>query len=194
MIRMASGIEKSTATGEEVNTMRINYGATDRKRMVKAIGEALDEKPVYQGIPSYAYQIAEFTVTRDGNLEFPDDTDTEITSDPATLEDRRIGVLNGAAVSLLQDFLNSHSVYAEVVTYEDYDALRKDFKDHEIDVLAVEGNGAYGQKHAQIIAVFGTSDYFLCVSPDRTDLLSSARNMPRKALKTGRLRRRKRSG
>lgn len=78
MIRMASGIEKSTATGEEVNTMRINYGATDRKRMVKAIGEALDEKPVYQGIPSYAYQIAEFTVTRDGNLEFPDDTDTEI--------------------------------------------------------------------------------------------------------------------
>ena len=99
------------------------------------------------------------------------DTDTEITSDPATLEDRRIGVLNGAAVSLLRDFLNSHSVYAEVVTYEDYDALRKDFKDHEIDVLAVEGNGAYGQKHAQIIAVFGTSDYFLCVSPDRTDLL-----------------------
>ena len=78
MIRMASGIEKSTATGEEVNTMRINYGATDRKRMVKAIGEALDEKPVYQGIPSYAYQIAEFTVTRDGNLEFPDDTDPEI--------------------------------------------------------------------------------------------------------------------
>ena len=99
------------------------------------------------------------------------DTDMEITSDLSTLEGRRIGVMNGAAVSLLQDFLNSHSVYAEVETYEDYDSLRKDFKEHDIDVLAVEGNGAYGQKHAQIIAVFGTSDYYLCVSPDRADLL-----------------------
>ncbi len=79
------------------------------------------------------------------------DTDTEITSDLSTLEGRRIGVMNGAAVSLLQDFLNSHSVYAEVETYEDYDSLRKDFKEHD--------------------AVFGTSDYYLCVSPDRTDLL-----------------------
>jgi len=58
--------------------MRINYEAKDRKRMVKAIGEALEEKPVYQGVPSCAYQIAEFTVTRDGDLEFPDDTDPEI--------------------------------------------------------------------------------------------------------------------
>lgn len=58
--------------------MRINYGATDRKRMVQVIGETLDERPVYQGIPSYAYQIAEFTVTREGDLEFPDDTDPDI--------------------------------------------------------------------------------------------------------------------
>ena len=58
--------------------MRINYRATDRKRMVQVISEALDEKPVYQGIPSYAYQIAEFTVTQEGDLEFPDDTDVEI--------------------------------------------------------------------------------------------------------------------
>lgn len=60
--------------------MRINYNYTgdQKKRMVKAIGEALDEKPVYQGVPSCAYQIAEFTVTRDGDLVFPDDTDTEI--------------------------------------------------------------------------------------------------------------------
>ena len=32
----------------------------------------------YQRVPSCAYQIAEFTVTRDGNLEFPDNTDPEI--------------------------------------------------------------------------------------------------------------------
>ena len=77
MIRMVSGIEKKV-TGEEEKIMRINYGATDRKKMVNAIGEALEEKPIYQGVPSCAYQIAEFTVTRDGNLEFPDDTEPEI--------------------------------------------------------------------------------------------------------------------
>lgn len=77
MIRMVSGIEKKVI-GWEVKIMRINYGATDRKKMVNAIGEALEEKPVYLGTPSCAYQIAEFTVTRDGSLEFPDDTDTEI--------------------------------------------------------------------------------------------------------------------
>lgn len=60
--------------------MRINYNCTgDRKKqMVKAIGEALEEQPIYQGVPSCAYQIAEFRVTRDGDLEFQDDTDTEI--------------------------------------------------------------------------------------------------------------------
>lgn len=99
------------------------------------------------------------------------DTDTEVTSDPSTLEGKRIGVMKGAAEGLLQEFLNSHNVYAEVAAYEDHDDLRKDFKDHEIDVLAVEGDGAYGQKHAQIIAVFGASDYYLCVNPDRPDLL-----------------------
>ena len=77
MSRMPSDIEKK-ATGQEEKVMRINYEAKDRKRMVKAIGKALDEKPVYQGVPSCAYQIAEFTVTRDGDLEFPDDTDPEI--------------------------------------------------------------------------------------------------------------------
>ena len=60
--------------------MKINYNYTgdQKKRMVKAIGEALDEKTVYLGTPSCAYKIAEFMVTRDGSLEFPDDTDTEI--------------------------------------------------------------------------------------------------------------------
>ena len=35
MTRMPSGIEKTTATGWEEKIMIINYGATDRKKMVK---------------------------------------------------------------------------------------------------------------------------------------------------------------
>ena len=88
--------------------MRINYGATDRKRMVKAIGDALDEKPIYQGVPSCAYQIAEFTVTRDGSLEFPDDTDSEIVNG-------LLDVLEDAGFSFPEDVL----VTDNVGTYDD---------------------------------------------------------------------------
>lgn len=74
-------LQSTAATGgQEEPIMKISYNYTgdQKKRMVKAIGEALDEKPVYLGTPSCAYKIAEFMVTRDGNFEFPDETDTEI--------------------------------------------------------------------------------------------------------------------
>jgi len=45
---------RKKVTGEEEKIMRINYEATDRKKMVNVIGEALEEKPIYQGVPSCA--------------------------------------------------------------------------------------------------------------------------------------------
>lgn len=59
--------------------MRIEFHRTgvERKALVTAIGEILEIKPKYKGMPSAAYEIGTFTVTRDGVLEyddsFPDD-------------------------------------------------------------------------------------------------------------------------
>ena len=59
--------------------MRIEFHrtGTERKALVTAIGEILQIKPKYKGMPSAAYEIGTFTVTRDGVLEyddsFPDD-------------------------------------------------------------------------------------------------------------------------
>ena len=55
--------------------MIINYNAQDRKQLVKAISEFTGTKAVYMKTPTYAYRIGDFTVTRDGNLEFEDNVD-----------------------------------------------------------------------------------------------------------------------
>ena len=48
-----------------------------RKEMVKAIETILGENAVYMRMPTCAFQIGDFTVTKDGALEWPDGTDNE---------------------------------------------------------------------------------------------------------------------
>lgn len=59
--------------------MRIGFHrtGTERKALVTAIGEILEVKPKYKGMPSAAYEIDYFTVTKDGALEFDDRADSE---------------------------------------------------------------------------------------------------------------------
>lgn len=98
--------------------------------------------------------------------------DGNITVDTATLEGKRIGVLNSAMADSLKVFLRDHSVQAEIVLFDDYDPLFQAFDNNEVDVMAVEGDGAYGRAHAELLYAFGSSDYFLCVSKNRADLLA----------------------
>ena len=100
------------------------------------------------------------------------DEKTEITPDPSTLSGCRIGVLDSAMLDVLKQYLNEHNVNAEVVTYSDYTDLFKAFDSHEVDVLAAESDGAYGRAHSEVLTVFGTSDYYLCVNINRPDLLA----------------------
>ena len=59
--------------------MRIEFHRTgaERKALVTAIGEILEVRPKYKGMPSAAYEIAYFTVTKEGTLEFADRVDSE---------------------------------------------------------------------------------------------------------------------
>ena len=100
------------------------------------------------------------------------DIDSDITLDTSTLNGKKIGVLDSAMVDVLQRFLDEHSIRAEVVKYNDYEPLFEAFDKHDIDVLAAEGDGAYGRDHAELLCPFGTSEYFLCVSKSRDDLLA----------------------
>lgn len=57
--------------------MTIDYKAENRKALVQAISEFTGVKAKYLGMPSTAYQIDYFTVTKEGNLEFDDRADSE---------------------------------------------------------------------------------------------------------------------
>ena len=98
--------------------------------------------------------------------------DLEITADPSTLNGRSIGVLDSVMVSVLNEYLESHHVTAEVIPFADYTQLFEAFDAHRTDVLAAESDGAHGRANAEVLNIFGASDYYLCVSIRRPDLLA----------------------
>ena len=123
---------------------------------------------------------------REGLISYPDaamgsesyylvrhDTDTDITQDTDTLNGRKIGVLDSAMISTLNTFLQEHAIQAEVTVFPDHTELFGAFDSHEVDILVAESDGAYGRDHAVPLLVFGSADYYLCVSIQRPDLLSS---------------------
>ena len=59
--------------------MRTEFHATGtrRKELVETIEKALGVKVRYLQAPTFAYQIGDFTVTKDGALEYGDETDSE---------------------------------------------------------------------------------------------------------------------
>ena len=59
--------------------MRIEFNRTgaERKALVKAISDITGAAAVYKYMPTCAYEIDYFTVTKDGTLEFDDRADSE---------------------------------------------------------------------------------------------------------------------
>ena len=100
------------------------------------------------------------------------DVDEDITVDPSTLNGKKIGVLDSAMAAVLQTYLQEHGINARTVLFRDYEPLFEAFDNHDIDVMAAEGDGAYGRAHAELLYAFGASDYYLCVSKSRPELLT----------------------
>ena len=100
------------------------------------------------------------------------DTERDITADPATLNGKRIGVLDSAMVGALNTYLQEHGIVAEVVTFPEHGQLFDAFDSKQVEVFVAESDGAYGRDHAEVLLSFGASDYYLCVNINRPDLLA----------------------
>jgi len=59
--------------------MEIKYNVTgpDRKRLVQAIAKILESNAKYLGVPSCAYQVDNFTISKDGILSLGDQTKSD---------------------------------------------------------------------------------------------------------------------
>lgn len=60
--------------------MEIKYNVTGarRKELVQAVSEIADWPVTYKGAPTFAYEIGDFTIDKDGTLIFDDMTDSEL--------------------------------------------------------------------------------------------------------------------
>ncbi len=58
--------------------MKLTLNAENRKPLVDLISRFTGEAAVYMRMPTYAYRIGSCTVTREGNLEAPDDLDFDV--------------------------------------------------------------------------------------------------------------------
>ena len=97
--------------------------------------------------------------------------DDSITYSYATLSGKKIGVLDSAMVGVLERFLNEHEISADVNKYPDYQSMLSDFDSGVVDAFVAESDGASGRNNAELLYAFGSSDYYLCVSRQRKDLL-----------------------
>lgn len=84
---------------------------------------------------------------------------------------KKIGVLNSAVRDVLSEYLSGAAIEADIIGFDDYESLFRAFDEGTVDILAAEGDGAKGRDDSEIICTFGHSDYYLCVSIDRPDLL-----------------------
>ncbi len=100
------------------------------------------------------------------------DNDDSISRTYNTLNGKKIGVLNSAIVNVLRSFLDEQHVNAEIISFDDYDALLQSFDKYELDAIAAEIDGIYDRKHAEVLYSIGDTDYFLGVNKNKPELLS----------------------
>lgn len=58
--------------GADFMILNFNVKGAERKKMVVAIEEAIGKKAKYLRAPSFAYEIGNFTIGKNGELEFGD--------------------------------------------------------------------------------------------------------------------------
>ena len=62
-----------------MNIKELNYNVQgeERKKLVQIVSEIINTAAVYKKVPTCAYEIGTFTVSKDGMLSWTEDTDVE---------------------------------------------------------------------------------------------------------------------
>ena len=60
-----------------MNGLHYTLAGEQRKQMAQVVSEIIQEKAVYKRVPTCAYQIGSFSISKDGVLSWAEDTDTE---------------------------------------------------------------------------------------------------------------------
>ena len=140
-------------------TITINATGAERKRLVNTISEWLGEEPHYCGAPTFAYEIARFTVEKNGSLTFSDLVDSEVVErllehlydegfdidqshtedDPETAEENETANIDGIVIQLPStDFTEASLANLEALVNAKGNLIKKALK---ADSLPINRNG-----------------------------------------------------
>lgn len=98
-------------------------------------------------------------------------TNDYVTSEPESLNGKRIGTLTGAQVKVVEKYLATHNIQATVITYEDINERDNALKSGYVDVMLAEGYNTFRGMGFEVCLEAGTSDFYLAVNKFRPDLL-----------------------
>ena len=104
-------------------------------------------------------------------LFFKRSSNDYITSDPASLNGKRIGTLTGAQVKVVEKFLAANNLEAEVVLYTDIKERDNALKKGYIDVMIAEGYNAFQNQGIEVCLEAGGTDFYMVVNKARPDIL-----------------------
>ncbi|WP_233127456.1 transporter substrate-binding domain-containing protein [Anaerovibrio sp. JC8] len=105
-------------------------------------------------------------------LFFKRSSNVHVTSEPESLNGKRIGSLTGAQIKVVQKYLDSHHIQATIVEYDDIKARDDALKSGYIDVMIAEGYNFFRNMGIEVCLEAGTSDFYLVVSKHRPDILA----------------------
>lgn len=109
-------------------------------------------------------------------------SDDQITSDPATINGKRVGVLKGAQTRALSRYLTANNITAQVVEFGDTKERDEAIISGNIDIMVAEDEGAFSDIGIEVFADVGAVNFFCVVSKARPDILDDL-NQSQKLMK-----------
>lgn len=96
---------------------------------------------------------------------------TEITIDPATLNNKKIGTISGLLEKSICEWLVKNEVDAEVIVYDDVKDRDQALDDGEVDAIIGEGASVSAEGNTFPLLKIKNVDMYVCVAKERMDLL-----------------------
>lgn len=98
-------------------------------------------------------------------------TNDYVTTEPESLNGKRIGTLTGAQVKVVEKYIATHNIQATVIVYDDITERDNALKNGYIDVMLAEGYNTFRNMGFEVCLEGGTTNFYFAVNKARPDIL-----------------------
>ncbi|WP_407400358.1 ATP-binding protein [Anaerovibrio sp.] len=98
-------------------------------------------------------------------------TNDYVTTEPESLNGKRIGTLTGAQVKVVEKYIATHNIQATVIVYDDIKERDNALKNGYIDVMLAEGYNTFRNMGFEVCLEGGTTNFYFAVNKARPDIL-----------------------